>query len=72
MSYLKKQNVNACMTLLREYINNTPSSQSKGTAILALNQLKQITAGTNTEEGVPPTVEDLNCNGRPRVNGDAL
>lgn len=63
MSYLKEQNVKTCVTLLREYINTTPS-KSKRVAILALNQLQKITAGNGEPNGT--------CHSMPRADRSAI
>jgi len=71
MSHLKKQNVKQCVSLLRDYIENTPSNCEKGGAILALNQLQNISAGTGSSNPAfenNTTDEDPNCNGKPRAN----
>ena len=73
MSRLKNENLNKCFSLLREYLNEGPTSNKKGAAILALEQLQRITAGTNSQ-GAPldsnePGTSILFCTGRPRLNG---
>ena len=61
MSRLKTKNLEKCFSLLREFIEETPSvNNKKGIAALALDQLRKITAGS-TPEG--PEV----CKPRPRV-----
>ena len=73
MSYLKNENLNQCFSLLREYLNEGPSNNKKGAAILALAQLQKITAGTVTQEASPdssaPEASGLFCTGDPRLNG---
>jgi hypothetical protein len=66
MSYLKKDNIDKCFSLLREYIESTPSGKNKGGAVLALDQLHNITAGS---AGGPA---NSSCNDRPRANGSPL
>ena len=65
MSPVKKQHVNTCVSLLKEYINTSPDNEGKGTAVLALEQLQKVTAGN----GVYTDSDNNNCNGRPRANG---
>jgi hypothetical protein len=63
MSRLKQDNVKKCVSLLREFIEGTQAANNrKATAVLALNQLQEITAGT------PPDPR-LACNDTPRVDG---
>ena len=59
MSQLKNETINKCFSLLREYIDETSPSGKKETAVLALNQLRSITAGTELK------VVALTCQGRP-------
>ena len=59
MSRLKEQNVKTCVTLLREYINQTPS-KSKRVAVLALNQLQKVMAGNGDPNGT--------CHSMPRAD----
>lgn len=51
MSSLKSQHVEACVTLLREFIDGVPetanTARKKNHAILALNQLQCVTAGSD-------------------------
>jgi hypothetical protein len=70
MSYLKKENVNKCVSLLREYIE-TPSSNNKQFAVLALDQLQMVSAGSGINEG---TESDggLTCTERPKANGNNI
>jgi len=51
MSRLKIENVNKCISLLREYIEETSLENRKEIAILALNQLQTITAGIDPGNG---------------------
>jgi hypothetical protein len=62
MSNLKNDSVNKCISLLREYIDETSLTGKKEIAVLALSQLQQITAGTGAQEPTP------GCHGRPMVN----
>lgn len=59
MRQLKNETINKCFSLLREYIDETTPSGKKETAVLALNQLRSITAGAEFQ------VEPLTCHGRP-------
>jgi len=61
MSRLKNENLNKCVSLLREFIDEVPSSSKKRIATLALDQLQKITAGTETVF--------LICATRPRADG---
>lgn len=62
MNHLKKQNLNKCFSLLREFVEAaTAQDNKKGTAILALNQLKKVIAGADEET----TVTIMGCNGIP-------
>jgi hypothetical protein len=61
MSHLKKETVNKCISLLREYIEQTALNNKKEIAGLALNQLQKITAGTGSDDPDP----DPSCHGRP-------
>jgi hypothetical protein len=75
MSHLKKENIEKCFTLLKDFIDESQGlSSKKGIASLALNQLKRITAGTNLEDDfnqIPATVEGGTlCVGRPRADLD--
>ena len=74
MSHLKNENVNKCFSLLREYLDEGPSNNKKGAAILALDQLQKITAGT-VFEGAPVEggqVLFMGCNGKPKVDGSPI
>ena len=71
MSHLKNENVNKCFSLLREYLDEGPSNNKKGAAILALDQLQKITAGTDSQ-GAPVEGDQVvfpGCNGKPKVDG---
>ena len=64
-SQLKKENVTKCFSLLREFIDGVdPQNSKKEKAVLALNHLQKITAGTDGE-----STTTLGCFDRPRVNG---
>lgn len=71
MSHLKNENLNKCFSLLREYISEGPANKKKGAAILALEHLQKVTAGTDSQgvtfDGSP--VLFLGCNGKPKVDG---
>lgn len=46
MGRLKVENLNQCVSLLREFIDESPEADNKkGIAKLALEQLEKITAG---------------------------
>ena len=65
MSNLKKENVSKCVSLLREFIDGADSRDNKkGIAVLALDQLERITAGTTNET-------DAACASIPRAIGEA-
>ena len=63
MSHLKKEMANKCVSLLREYIDESPLSDKKKTAVLALEQLQKITAGTSPSE-------NFGCGIIPRIDGN--
>jgi len=66
MSKLKKENLKKCVSLLREFVEESAAlDNKKERAILALNQLQKITAGTDSAV-VIGTVSFL-CMGSPRV-----
>ena len=71
MSHLKNENLNKCFSLLREYLNEGPSNNKKGAAILALNQLQKITAGAVSRGAAVEggQVLFLGCQGKPKVDG---
>ena len=47
MSSLKKEALNKCFSLLREYIDESSEKNNrKGVAVMALDQLERVTAGT--------------------------
>ncbi len=63
MKKLTKKNLNQCIDLLREFIEETGSTQGKkGVAILALEHLQQITAGEKSDATL-----ETNCTERPRA-----
>ncbi len=69
MSHLKKEMANRCFSLLREYIDEAPLSSKKETAVLALDQLQKITAGTGSQDSNNgSTTLILACVGRPRAD----
>ncbi|NIM17959.1 MAG: hypothetical protein GTO45_38690 [Candidatus Aminicenantes bacterium] len=45
MGHLKDESLKKCVSLLREFIHESPTGK-KGTAMLALEHLQKITAGT--------------------------
>jgi len=48
MGNLKKENVTKCFSLLKEFIDESGTTgDKKGIAVLALDQLRHITAGSN-------------------------
>lgn len=66
MRKLKKENVKKCISLLREFVEESGAlDNKKERAVLALNQLQKITAGTDSAV-VVGTVSFL-CMGKPRV-----
>lgn len=46
MAQLRTENIEKCVSLLKEFFHQ-PQSQNKDRAILALEQLQRITAGTD-------------------------
>ena len=64
MSKLKVENSKKCLSILRQFVEETSSSgKSKDLAILAINHLQKITAGTDIVlAGI-----DFTCTGRPRA-----
>ncbi len=67
MSKLKKENVKKCVSLLREFVEESSAlDNKKARAILALNQLQKITAGNDSSVAVGD-VSSL-CLGRPRLD----
>jgi hypothetical protein len=58
MSNLKAESLNKCVSLLREFIDESGDGSKKGIAALALNQLERITAGNDCNDkhpNFPPT-----------------
>ena len=69
MNNLKNETLKKCFSLLREFIDETPGTNSKkGVAILALTQLKRITAGTDISGDDGQTILGPNCLGVPRAD----
>lgn len=68
MSHLKTENVNKCISLLRDYIEETSLNNGKEIAILALNQLQTITAGIDPGNGPTAGINLLSCDGKPRAS----
>ncbi len=70
MANLKKEALNKCFSLLREFIDETSEGNNrKGVAVMALNQLERVTAGT-TENANPtcvdtPLIDGVRDNGQP-------
>lgn len=64
MSHLKEETVNKCFSLLREYVEESSLDSRKEIAILALNKLQTITAGSGGDNFVLNN-DPINCNGRP-------
>jgi hypothetical protein len=79
MNDLKSETVNKCFSLLREFIEETPGVNNKrGVAILALNQLRKVTAGQDKDDddvtdvigdGGTQSAPDFSCIGHPRADG---
>jgi len=64
MSKLKVENSKKCLSILRQFVEETSSSgKSKDLAILAINHLQKITAGTD----IILTGTDFTCSERPRA-----
>jgi hypothetical protein len=69
MNNLKKETLKKCFSLLGEFINETPGASSKkDVAILALTQLKRITAGTEIPGDDGQTILGPTCIGVPRAD----
>ena len=61
MSHVKSNTLKRCFSLLREYVEESKAeNHKKGAAILTLNQLQKIMAGTDRD-----TVILGLCSGRP-------
>jgi hypothetical protein len=71
MSKLKKENVKKCVSVLREFVEESSSlDNQKERAILALNQLQKITAGADTANANGNvSILSVGCIGRPRADG---
>ncbi len=64
MSKLKAESLNKCISLLREFIEESPvQDNKKGIAGLALGQLQKIAAGTD------PLASAGSCSSIPRIDG---
>ena len=64
MRKLRAESLNKCLSLLREFIEESPvQDNKKGIANLALGQLQKITAGTD------PLPSGGNCSSIPRIDG---
>ena len=70
MSKLEKETLTKCFSLLGEYIDEAPLSSKKETAVLALDQLQKITAGTDSQDtnNNDSTTVMLSCTHRPRAS----
>ena len=66
MNNLKAESLNKCLSLLREYLDETPSNKRKGGALLALSHLRKITAGESSGDF---EYSLISCDGKPRING---
>jgi len=65
MGRLKSESSKKCLSILREYIaGGSTAGQTKEMAIMAIEQLQNIVAGTET------TNEELSCTARPRADGE--
>lgn len=72
MKTLTSDNVNKCVSLLKEFIDEAQGvGLNKGNARLALDQLQNITAGikkAKSSDTIMPSVEtDVYCFSRPRA-----
>ncbi len=64
MSKLKVENSKKCLSILRQFVEETSSpGKNKNLAILAINHLQKITAGTD----IVLTGTDFICTGKPRA-----
>jgi hypothetical protein len=62
MNPLRDESLKECVSLLREYVEESKAQDhKKGTAVLTINQLQKIIAGTDSETDVIV----LSCNGKP-------
>ena len=70
MSRLKNESFKKCVSLLREFIDEASTGSSKKEiAILALNQLQTITAGSDPVGGGGTTLLGPVCSSKPRADG---
>jgi hypothetical protein len=70
MSRLKDENLKKCVSLIKEFIEEASTQDSKkAIAILALNQLQNITAGSDPIGDGSKTVLGPECSSRPRADG---
>jgi hypothetical protein len=67
MRYLKDENLKKCFSLLREFIEEAPQNNQREIAVLALNQLQKITAGT-IPPGSSTSTASSNCISKPRAD----
>ena len=68
MSRLKTENVKKCISILQTFVDEASSLDSqKRTAVLALDQLQKITAGTDPSDPSNPPLGTINCAGKPRA-----
>jgi len=64
MSKSKVENSKQCLSILRQFVEEASSSgKSKDLAILVINHLQKITAGTD----IVPTGIDFTCTEKPRA-----
>jgi hypothetical protein len=64
MSKLKVESSKKCLSILRQFVEETSSpSKNKDLAILAINHLQKITAGTD----IVLAGTDFTCSERPRA-----
>lgn len=71
MGRLKTENSKKCFSILREFIDDSSLMGSqKQRALLALEQLQKITAGTGASNNSNSTLESgSGCISRPRADG---
>ncbi|MGE5342573.1 MAG: hypothetical protein ACM3SY_13945 [Candidatus Omnitrophota bacterium] len=84
MSYLKDQNIKKCLALLQEFVTDKGSGvERQHVALLALDQLKRITAGNVYQGSLPQEGEGSGnssiiaptngvCNGVARIDYDPI
>ena len=66
MTYLKKENMKKCFSLLRQFIDEASvQDNKKGAAVLALSHLQKITAG---QDLMDPGASASMCVDTPRIN----